>query len=231
MVATLLIEVSPAGGMFAKLQANQSKTPTYHAMPLVNKQQTAPKPTSSVTDLTKVAVKISPDDPVLGSKNAKLTIVEFGDYQCPFSARFFKELEPKLRKEYIYTGKVKFVFKNLPFLGQESFTAANAALCAKEQDKFWQYHDKLYENQNGENQGAFSPNNLKQFAKDLKLNTAKFNQCLETNKFSDQIKADISQAKSAGFSGTPSLVVDDMGRTGLLPWQTFKNIVEEKLAK
>src|SRR3990167_3005650 len=95
--------------------------------------------------------KVSSEDFVLGDQNAPVTIIEYGDYQCPFCGKFFKETEPTLRENYIKTGKVKFVYRDFAFLGQESLWAANAAQCAGEQGKFWEYHDYLYGNQNGEN--------------------------------------------------------------------------------
>ena len=85
---------------------------------------------------TKVDVKVTDQDPFLGDPNAKLTVVEFSDFQCPFCGRFFKDVGPQLKKDYIDTGKVKFVYKHLAFLGKESTDAANASECAKEQNKF-----------------------------------------------------------------------------------------------
>lgn len=84
-------------------------------------------------------------DVILGDPNAPVTVIEYGDYQCPFCARFFTDVEPFIRDEYIKTGKVKMVFRNYAFLGPESVDAAEAAECAKDQGKFWEFHDALYE--------------------------------------------------------------------------------------
>ncbi|MCL5004078.1 MAG: DsbA family protein [Patescibacteria group bacterium] len=105
----------------------------------------------------------------LGNPSASVKVVEFGDYQCPYCEQFYSSVFPQLKKDFIDTGKVEFAFRDLAFLGLESTNAALAASCANEQGKFWEYHDKLYGNQKGENQGAFSLENLKRFAAELSL--------------------------------------------------------------
>ncbi|MDP1718908.1 MAG: thioredoxin domain-containing protein, partial [bacterium] len=87
---------------------------------------------------------LAEDDVILGDLNAPVTLVVFGDYQCPFCGRFFSDVESKLRDEYIKTGKAKMVFRDFAFLGQESADAAMASQCASEQKKFWEYHDGIY---------------------------------------------------------------------------------------
>lgn len=118
------------------------------------------------------APDISGRDVVLGEQNAPVTLIEYGDYQCPFCARYFMEVEPLLREEYIKTGKVKMVFRNYPFLGPESVSAAEAAECAKDQGQFWAFHDALYnaEHQDGrEHNGNLNNDLFFKLAKDLKL--------------------------------------------------------------
>lgn len=192
---------------------------------------TAPTQPSAPQAPTKVNVSVTADDPVKGKSTAKLTIVEFGDYQCPFCGRFFKEIEPQIIKDYVDTGKVKFVYKNLAFLGQESKDAANAALCAKEQNKFWEYHGKIYSSQGGENQGTFSITNLKKFASDLGLDTNKFNSCLDGQKYNSQVLADIAEANKNGFQSTPSTAIGTTPIIGAQPYSQFKTIIDAELAK
>ena len=112
---------------------------------------------------------ISAEDFVRGNETATVTVVEYADFQCPFCGRFFRETEKNLLDEYVKAGKIKFIYRDFAFLGYESSQAAQAAHCAGEQGKFWEYHDYLYSHQNGENQGAFSTTNLKSFAGMLKL--------------------------------------------------------------
>lgn len=219
------------GGMYIKIQYLEGKggagTTSQTTAAGNNQQPAAPTQPPSPT---KVNPKITADDPYLGKVDAKLTIVEFGDYQCPFCGRFFKDTEPQLKKDYIDTGKVKFVFKNLAFLGKESTDAANAALCAKEQNKFWEYHDKIYSSQQGENQGAFSIDNLKKFAADLGLSTTQFNSCLDSQKYNAQVQADNAEASRLGFNSTPSTAIGDTPVIGAQPYNSFKTIIDQKLS-
>src|SRR3989344_3864039 len=140
---------------------------------------------------------VTSGDFVLGDQNAPVVFVEYGDYQCPFCGKFFKDIEPTLREKYIKTGKVKFIYRDFAFLGDESLWASNAARCAGEQGKFWQYHDYLYSNQSGENQGAFSKSNLKSFAPALGLVQEKFNSCLDSEKYTDAIKKETKEGGEA----------------------------------
>ena len=105
-------------------------------------------------------------NPPLGNLKAKVQIVEFGDFQCPYCGEFNKNIEPQIRKDFINKGTVVFAYRDFAFLGPESNDAALASRCASEQGKFWPYHDLLYSRQNGENEGAFKTENLKKFAKD-----------------------------------------------------------------
>lgn len=98
--------------------------------------------------------------PALGDANALVTVVEFGDFQCPFCERFYTQTEKALLQDYVNSGKVRFVFRNFAFLGPDSDTAAQGAYCANEQGKFWQYHNFLYEHQGPENSGTFSKESL-----------------------------------------------------------------------
>ncbi len=174
---------------------------------------------------------ITSNDFVAGPENAPVTIVEYGDFQCPFCGKFFKDTEPTLRENYIKTGKVKFIYRDFAFLGQESIWAAEAALCAGEQGKFWQYHDYLFSNQRGENQGAFSKDNLKGFAKVLGLDSAKFNACLDSDKYSDEISKETKAGGEAGVQGTPAVFINGKIYVGALPTTTFTQIIDTELSK
>lgn len=109
---------------------------------------------------------------------------------------------------YIETGKASLEFRDYAFGGQESLDAAAASDCALDQGKFWQYHDTLFLNQHGENQGAFSRTRLKQMAKDLGLNTTEFNQCLDSGKHATDVSNSTQQAIKDGFPGTPAFTVN-----------------------
>lgn len=217
------------GSMYTKIQFLESKGSTTNTQ--TTAAPNAPAAPAAAPKPTTVNVKVAPEDPFKGNPNAKLTVVEFGDFQCPFCGRFWKDTLPQLQKEYIDTGKIKFVYKNLAFLGKESADAANAALCAKEQNKYWEYHDKIYGSQSGENQGTFSPTNLKKFAADLGLNTTQFNGCLDSQKYNSQVQADVAEANKNGFNSTPSVAVGTTAVIGAQPYAQFKSAVDAELNK
>ena len=197
-----------------------------------NQQAQAPagSPGASIQPGAKVNVSTGPF-PVLGDKNAKVTVVEFADFQCPFCEQWFSNVESSLIKDYVNTGKVKFAFRNYAFLGQESTWAAEASYCANEQGKFWDYHDYLYKHQGQENSGAFSKANLEQFASDLGLNTSQFNQCLEQDKYASQVASEVKEGQTAGVNGTPTSFVDGQSVVGAQPYSAFKTLIDQELAK
>jgi len=175
--------------------------------------------------------QVSSGDFILGDQNALVTIITYSDFQCPFCAKFFKETELTLREKYIKTGKVKFIYRDFAFLGPESVWAAEAARCAGEQGKFWQYHDYLYGNQRGENQGAFSKDNLKSFAAALGLNKDKFSMCLDSGKYTNVIKKETKAGGEAGVQGTPASFINGTLYSGALPTATFTQIINSELSK
>ncbi len=220
------------GGMYIKIQYLEQRAAGVNTVNQINAGNQGNQPAPSAPSApTKINITVSPTDPVRGNPNAKLTIVEFADYQCPFCARFQKDVLTPMLKEYVDTGKVRFVFKNLAFLGKESTDAANAALCAKEQNKFWEYHDKLFDSQDGENQGGFAPDKLKGFAAALGLNAAQFNSCLDAQKYNAQVTADNAEAAKNGFQSTPSTAVGNTPIVGAQPYAQFKTAIDAELAK
>jgi len=167
------------------------------------------------------------DSPYLGNKNAKITIVEFADFRCPFCGRFFQDSEKQIITNYVNTGKAKFVFKHYAFLGQESVWAGEAAECAKEQGKFWEYHDWLFNNQASESDLVYySKVNLIKYADKIGLNTSQFSLCLNSDKYSEQVKADLRQGQSAGVTGTPTVFINGKVVIGAQPFSVFKSIID-----
>ena len=154
------------------------------------------------TNVQKVQLSVG-NSPIEGSSNAPATIIEFSDFQCQYCGKFITDSYAQLKSQYIDTGKVKLVFRNFPLpFHQYAQKAAEAALCAGAQNKYWEMHDKLFANQS-----ALTLDNLKQYAKDLSLDTTKFNTCLDSGTFADQTKADINDGTSYGIGGTPSFFV------------------------
>jgi protein-disulfide isomerase len=167
--------------------------------------------------------------PFLGSADAKVTIIEFADFQCPFCKEFFTSVFPELKRQYIDTGKVRFVFQHFPFLGEESIMAAEATACAQEQDRFWPYHDLLYERQEGENQGVFTPDRLKQFAGELGLDRAAFDSCLDSHVTRPQLQEQLQAGQRYGVTGTPTVFVNNQKVEGVGSFSDLARIIDQLL--
>lgn len=179
------------------------------------------------------------DAPFLGDPKAPVTVVEFSDFQCPFCNRFFRDAEKPIVDQYVKTGKVRFVYRNFAFLGQESEWAAEAALAANEQGKFWQYHDYLFnyiwdnyyaKGKSGENVGAFSKDNLKKFAAELGLDTVKFNSALDSGQYADAVAKETAEGRAAGVNGTPTNFVNGKLISGAVPFNQFQEAIEAALS-
>lgn len=142
--------------------------------------------------------------PVKGPKDAKVVLVEFSDYQCPFCARFTRDTIPQVQTDYVDTGKIKYVFADFPLetIHPYAFKAAEAANCAGEQGQFWKMHDHLFANQK-----ALKPEDLSQYAETLGLDKSKFQECLDTQRRASSIRKLMAQAGDAGVSSTPTLMV------------------------
>lgn len=169
--------------------------------------------------------------PVMGDKNAKVKIIEFADFQCPFCEQWFKTVETSLINDYVKTGKVAFYWRDYAFLGQESTWAAEAARCANDQGKFWDYHDYLYNHQGQENSGAFTKDKLEGFAADLGLDTTSFNSCLESDKYASAVSADQADGQKAGVNGTPTVFINGQSLVGAQPYTAFKTVIDQELSK
>ncbi len=138
-------------------------------------------------------------------------------------------MKPVLAKEYVDTGKVEFVYKHSAFLGQESLWAAEAAECAADQNKFWEYHDLLFSRQSGENQGAFAKDKLLGFAQGLGLDMARFEPCLKNDQTLDRVRADTQEAQQAGVSGTPTFFINGQVLEGAQPYEAFQKVIDPML--
>ncbi len=170
--------------------------------------------------------------PFLGSPKAPVTMVEFADFQCPFCGRFFQTVEAPLIDQYVKTGKVRFVYRNFAFLGPESEDAAVGAACANEQGKFWEYHDYLFGHQQGENEGAFAKANLKKFARAVAgIDGAKFDACLDQERYMNAVRADTAAGKTYGVTGTPATFINGRLISGAQPIAAFVQVIEEELKK
>ena len=188
-------------------------------------------------DIQPINVSVD-DDPIRGDQNAPITIVEFSDFQCPFCARFHIQTLPLILEQYIETGKVKFVYRDFPIqnIHPNAISAAVASECAHEQDKYWEYHDMLFENQgvwnNAETISAITI--FKEFATKLELNQEQFNSCLDSGKYIDEISNDLTDGRNYGITGTPGFFIgnEDIGFVkinGAQPFEAFKSVIDSQL--
>jgi protein-disulfide isomerase len=145
--------------------------------------------------------------PILGDPNAPITILEWGDYQCTFCYRFHQNTLDTVIEDYIKTGKVKLVFKDFPLNGPDSILAAEAAYCADDQEKYWQYHNELYKNWGGERTGWVTRESLEKFATTVNLNLNEFNKCLDSHKYQNRVNTLYEFGKEVGIDATPSFLV------------------------
>ena len=179
----------------------------------------------------------SPDGTAQGDPNAKVLIEVWEDFQCPACQGYSEQVEPQVTDTYVATGKARYVFHQYPFLDtnsatKESHQAANASMCANEQGRFWDYHDIVFANWNGENQGAYSDKRLVAFAETIGLDMTKFNDCFNANRYKDQIEQDKAAGEKAGVQGTPSVFVNGtLIKPGYVPsFQDISAAVDAALA-
>lgn len=173
----------------------------------------------------------NPDGLSLGDPNAPAVIEIFEDFQCPACKHFSENIEPLIIQYLVETGKARLVYRHYPFIdgpgagsGGESDQAANAAMCANEQGKFWELKAVIFANWNGENRGNLSDRRLASMAKAVKLDMDAFNACFQSNKYKADIQADFDRGEELGVSGTPSAFVNgvQVGQPGKIP--TFQEI-------
>jgi protein-disulfide isomerase len=169
------------------------------------------------------------DDAVIGEDDAPVTIIEFSDFECPFCSVFWRDTLPLIEENYVDTGKVKIIFRDFPLdIHDNAQKAAEAAECAREQggdEMFWEYHDVLFDNQD-----KLSLIELKNYASQLGLDIGKFNSCLDSGKFENEVLADLQDGIDAGVSGTPSFFVNGKMIEGAQPYSVFKMIIDDELA-
>ena len=184
-------------------------------------------------------VKISADnDPIIGNPDAKISIIEFSDFQCPFCARFYTQTLPLIHEEYIEQGKVKLVFRDFPIqsIHPNALPASVAAECANEQGKFKEMHDLLFENQNewSRQETANALSLFSQYAKEMQLEQEVFDSCLINGKYIEEIRKDLEDGQNYGIGGTPGFFVgnDEIGYVkmeGAQPFQSFKKVIDSQL--
>lgn len=172
----------------------------------------------------------NPRIPAKGDANAPVTIVEFSDFECPFCARFYSETLPQLQKDYIDTGKVKLVYMHYPLsFHAKAKPLANAAECANDQGKFWEMHDKIFDENTAGTLSSATDATYKQWAQDLGLNPAEFNTCYDNQTFNAEIDKEFALGGEVGVTATPTFYINGRQLVGAMPFESFKAIVDEEL--
>ena len=179
-------------------------------------------------------INLTSGSPVLGSTSAPITIVEFGDYQCEACYHWYHNTRADIIDNYIETGKVNLVFMDLPFLGRDSITAAQATYCADDQGKYWEYHETLYNFQEAIDNGWASKDRLVSFAFDLDMNMDEFNDCMDSSKYAKRVKANYDESQRFGAEATPTfLIISPDGNmkkiTSAQPYSVFSQVIEPML--
>jgi len=168
--------------------------------------------------------------PILGSASAPITIIEFGDYQCEQCYKWYHNTKDSIVQNYIETGKANLIFVDLAILGRDSPKAAAATYCAEEQGKYWEYHDLLYNFQEGVDSGWANSERLKAFAFSLELDKELFDSCVDSGKFAKRVQFNTNEAKKQGATGTPTfIIVNSEGQQkigGAQPYSVFQKVLD-----
>jgi len=168
---------------------------------------------------------------ILGNPDSKITVVEFGDYQCTFCYKFHNDVMKKINEKYIKSGDVNFVYKDFPLNGNPSLFAAEASYCAQQQNRFWSYHDILYDNWGGENTGWITTKILTEFARESELDLEIFNSCMENSEFRQKVVNNEQFAREINIDATPSFLIfndNEIYRIiGAQPFEKFEQVFHE----
>jgi protein-disulfide isomerase len=232
LTALLIIETFFLGSLYTKVQTLEKNGGTQTLGAQTGTTDTGNQPAPSAAPQF-VDVKVG-KLPLLGNQDAPVTIVEFSDFQCPFCRSFYEDTYIQLKKDYIDTGKVKISYRHLPLdFHPSAQITAEAAECANEQGKFWEFHDLVYEKQAEQGTGTiqYTKDDLKTWVADLGVDTGAFSECVDSGKYTQAVKDDSSYAQSVGVSATPSFFVNGQKLEGAQPYNVFKTLIDQELEK
>jgi protein-disulfide isomerase len=182
----------------------------------------APKPAAATRIIPAPAL-------IIGDPNAKVTLVEYGDFHCSSCGEFFQRIEPEIRKNYVNTGRLKIEYRVYPWVSADSVRAGVAAYCAGDQGNFAPFHDELYRNQGAEDSMTFTPARLKQMAVQLGLNAATFNTCYDSGPYSTKVRNGVAEARAMGVTATPTFFIGGRRVVGAQSYATFKVLIDAQL--
>lgn len=179
-----------------------------------------------IESLVRYDIEINEHDPFFGPEDAPITIIEFSDFECPFCQRHFAQVYPQLLAEY--PGQIRFVYKDFPLtsIHPNARDAALAAQCADEQGEFWDYHDLLFSGRL-----AFTVESYQQYASELELDAEAFATCLDEERYSEQVAADMDLARTLGVQSTPTFFINGIGIVGAQPFDVFAQVIDYELSQ
>jgi len=187
---------------------------------------------SSGGDVLGAELEVKKTDNVIGDKDAPVTIIEYSDFQCPFCRTFYENAYQSIKSEYIDKGIVRLVYRHMPLnFHAAAVPSAHAVECAAEQDKFWELHDAIFENQTllGTGTVDYTQEDIRQWVLDIGVDASDFDKCMDSDKYVDKIKQDISDAARLGINGTPSFVINGRVIVGAQPFEAFRQVIEAEL--
>jgi protein-disulfide isomerase len=174
------------------------------------------------------------DDPRLGKADAKVTIIEFGDFQCPYCRAFWRETLPRIKKEYVDTGRVRIAYRDFAQDAHlEALMTAMAAECAEDQGKYWEFHDKVFREQDrrGRDVVRYRAADVERWATEIGLEAGAFNECFDSERHKAEVQKDYKDGAGIGMSGTPVFFINGRALVGAHPFSTFQKVIEEELRK
>jgi protein-disulfide isomerase len=172
----------------------------------------------------------NPSRNAMGDPNAPVKIIEYSDFQCPACKQFHELTMPDMIENYVEPGQVFFEYRSMGFwIGPESVRAAEATYCAADQERFWDYHNILFENQGLENSNNYSDKRLVAFAEALNLDMETFIACLDDRKYEDELNQDRIDGQALGVDGTPSFLINGILYKGSLPFSSLQDAIESAL--
>jgi protein-disulfide isomerase len=214
----------------AGLLGCSTPAPTPTNTPTAVPETPTPEPGNTPQATTEPLIPLD-DDPVLGSADAPVTIIEYSEYLCPYCRVFALDTLPRIEEEYIKTGKVKFMFRDFPVHGQPALVMGVVAECAADQGKFWEMQSFLWGRYDAWSQSEDLLSTVQGYSAELGMDTEQYTSCLQEGAVASRILEDYNIGVQDGVSGTPAFFINGTPAKGALPFEEFQRIIEEKLAE
>lgn len=189
--------------------------------------QTSPQSPAEDDPLAALPRREKGDPMALGDVDAPVVMVSYSEFQCPFCGKFARDTEPELVEKYVEDGTLRIEWRDFPYLGQESATAALAGRAAAAQGKFWEFHDAMYADQPSPNSGAIDQDHLDAIAEDIGLDVADFRRDMSSPQAQQAMADDFTEGQQIGVTGTPAFIINGQPVIGAQPTATFEQVIED----